>query len=111
MHVCALQWQRVIPHTVSLRPYPSHRIPQTISLRPYPSDRIPQTYPCPLRVSLCSRHVRARAPFGRDPTLDYDYASSDDWEEEPEGEDLEGDEGLGGRGGAEEDDTSMAEGG
>ncbi len=32
--------------------------------------------------------MRARAPFSRDPSLDYEVMSDEDWEEEPEGESL-----------------------
>ena len=39
-------------------------------------------------LPACSTTVGPRRPFGRDPSLDYDVASDDEWEEEPEGESL-----------------------
>ena len=38
--------------------------------------------------TVCSSGVRPRKPFGRDMTLDYEVESDQDWEEEPEGEDI-----------------------
>lgn len=40
--------------------------------------------PCRSLSCRCSTAVTARRPFGRDPTLDYEVASDDEWEEEPE---------------------------
>ena len=38
--------------------------------------------------SARSKYVSARRPFGKDSSLDYEYDSADEWEEEDEGEDL-----------------------
>ncbi len=35
-------------------------------------------------LCCCSTTVTARRPFGRDSSLDYEVASDDEWEEEPE---------------------------
>lgn len=48
---------------------------------------------CPPRLNTqcaCSRSaaVRGRRPLGRDPGRDYEVDSDEEWEEEPEGEDL-----------------------
>lgn len=45
-----------------------------------------------------SPDIRARRPFGKDETLDYDYDSGEDWEEEGDGEILVSD-------GSDEDDS------
>jgi Chromatin assembly factor 1 subunit A len=37
---------------------------------------------------LCSRVVGARKVFQKDPNLDYEIMSDEEWEEEPEGEDI-----------------------
>lgn len=39
-----------------------------------------------------SKDVRPRHPFGKDPSLEYEYDSADDWEEEEDGEELSDDE-------------------
>ncbi|GLI61305.1 hypothetical protein VaNZ11_003659 [Volvox africanus] len=62
--------------------------------------------------SRTSTSVTGRRPFGRDSALDYEVASDEEWEEEPEGESLSdsGDEadsqagGAAGEGGDDEDD-------
>ena len=36
----------------------------------------------------CSIRVGGRRPFARDPSVDYENASDEEWEEEPDGEDL-----------------------
>ncbi|GIL49319.1 hypothetical protein Vafri_5700 [Volvox africanus] len=62
--------------------------------------------------SRTSTSVTGRRPFGRDSALDYEVASDEEWEEEPEGESLSdsGDEadsqagGAAGDGGDDEDD-------
>ncbi|GIL73783.1 hypothetical protein Vretimale_5354 [Volvox reticuliferus] len=62
--------------------------------------------------SRSSTSVTGRRPFGRDSALDYEVASDEEWEEEPEGESLSdsGDEadsqagGAAGDGGDDEDD-------
>ncbi|KXZ53221.1 hypothetical protein GPECTOR_7g1114 [Gonium pectorale] len=62
--------------------------------------------------SRTSTAVTGRRPLGRDSSLDYEVASDEEWEEEPEGESLSdsGDEadsqmgGAAGEGGEEEDD-------
>jgi chromatin assembly factor 1 subunit A len=37
---------------------------------------------------MCSTVVTGRRPLGKDPQLDYEVDSDDEWEEEPEGENL-----------------------
>jgi hypothetical protein len=41
-------------------------------------------------LCICSKHVRPRRPLGRDPDMDYEFMSDEEWEEEPEGEELDG---------------------
>ena len=41
-----------------------------------------------LGVVTCARVVRGRRPLSKEPGLDYQVMSDEDWEEEPEGEDL-----------------------
>lgn len=64
-------------------------------------------HPALVPPAPCSMAVRPRRPLARDPSLDYDYASSEDWEDEPEGEDLD-DDALGK---GEDDDASQITGG
>jgi Chromatin assembly factor 1 subunit A len=42
------------------------------------------------RTGACSPHVAPRRPLARDPDMDYDVMSDEEWEEEPEGEALDG---------------------
>ena len=37
---------------------------------------------------LCSKVINPRRPFARDPQLDYDVMEDEEWEPEPEGENL-----------------------
>ncbi|GFR48074.1 hypothetical protein Agub_g9912, partial [Astrephomene gubernaculifera] len=62
--------------------------------------------------SKTSTAAGPRRPFGRDPALDYEVASDEEWEEEPEGESLsdsgdEGDSHVGAGEGAEEEDDGF----
>ena len=38
----------------------------------------------------CSAVVKPRKPLAQDPDMEYDVMSDEDWEEEPEGEELDG---------------------
>ena len=59
---------------------------------------------------LCSRIVGARKVFRKDPNLDYEIMSDEEWEEEPEGEDIidnDADDEEGGMDEEEEEDSSF----
>ena len=45
---------------------------------------------CNLAAGACSNKVRPRWPLGRDPDMDYEVMSDEEWEEEPEGEAVDG---------------------
>lgn len=57
-----------------------------------------------MRRVLCSRIVGARTVFRKDPNLDYDIMSDEEWEEEPEGEDILGNDADDEEGGMDEED-------
>ena len=60
-----------------------------------------------------SKNVRPRTPLGRAADMDYDVLSDEEWEEEPEGEELgggDGDDDDDERGSDDEDDGFMVEG-
>lgn len=61
----------------------------------------------------CSKRVRPCAPLGRAADMDYDVLSDEEWEEEPEGEELggaEAEEEDEEKGSDDEDDDFMVEG-
>ncbi len=59
--------------------------------RGLPRSRLTHLLPAPLSPN--SKTIRPRNPLSRDRVLlDYDFDSEEEWEEEPEGEDLGGDD-------------------
>lgn len=57
------------------------------------------------RFNICSKVVSSRHILGRDADMDYEVLSDEEWEEEPEGEELDGSDGDDEAGMDEEDDT------
>lgn len=61
----------------------------------------------------CSKQVRPRNPYAKDPDMDYGFMSDEEWEAEPEGEELDGpdlDEEDDEKDGEEEDDGFVVAG-
>lgn len=57
------------------------------------------------RCKSCSKLVSSRRVLGRDADMDYEVLSDEEWEEEPEGEELDGSDGDDDAGMDEEDDS------
>jgi hypothetical protein len=53
---------------------------------------------------LCSKFIGPRKVLGKDPNLDYDVFSDEEWEEEPDGEDIDGNDHDEEEGAMEEED-------